>query len=279
MYEKLKSQFYELIIDEYNSYTQRLKKKESGVTRDLRASINMATILYHFRERFPNELKKSRRELALIYPDYNILGDIVNSVKHNIISNNNPQVNNSDSIFEEFILTFYNDVNGNYWIGDKRVVVVLNNGIKRDLLEINTNILNMWIDILNQLNVIQNIKQFKYIKSIEPRKREKRSISIEAFSGIQFKKTIVFQKYNYENKSIEPIDLEQFDDIRMTIYKQLYEIDLIFSNETIKSDVKITINVDEEVKERLSKIKIKEKFVIEFLKIAKSQGVIKDFKE
>lgn len=107
MYDDLKSYFVENILMLLKEYLKIKKSLKFATSNDLRTAINLSSALFHFREHFPSESKKSRREIGDNCSDYNLLGDVVNASKHKTIDNNNPIVSDAKNIYEEIVSTKY----------------------------------------------------------------------------------------------------------------------------------------------------------------------------
>ncbi|GAF98811.1 unnamed protein product, partial [marine sediment metagenome] len=144
MFDDLVAYFYENVVASYNAFSGALKNNVSGMSKDLRAAINSATALYHFREHIPRIHQKTRKELAKKCPDYDLLGDIVNAAKHRALTRGNPQVSSANDIFEQVVFTKYRDEEGEYFSSEKTVLVKLKDNSDRNMQEILTNVLTMW---------------------------------------------------------------------------------------------------------------------------------------
>jgi hypothetical protein len=80
--EKLYAFFYETVVLVYQAYKTTRNEAKAGTRNDWKSALTAATAAYHFREHLPQPHKKSRREIAAICPDYDLLGDVVNASKH-----------------------------------------------------------------------------------------------------------------------------------------------------------------------------------------------------
>lgn len=201
MYDDLKSYFVENILMLLKEYLKIKKSLKLATSNDLRTAINLSSALFHFREHFPSESKKSRRVIGDNCSDYNLLGDVVNASKHKTIDNNNPIVSDAKNIYEEIVSTKYIDNLGEYNHIEKTVIVKLNDGSERDLHEININVLNMWIRELKSLGILENTLEHKYKSNRIPR-RNKNSGKLHmcAMQNLRFGARFKVQQYNYNTK-------------------------------------------------------------------------------
>jgi len=275
MFKNLLAYFNLNILESYKDYIKTKDSATTGKFVDLRQIINLATVLYHFREHLPDDKKKSEKEISENCPDYKLLGNIVNASKHKTITRNNPQITSAENIYEVIYSTTYKDKKGEYQHIEKKVLAKLDDGTERELLEIITNVLNMWLIELESLGIIKHIEPFSVNNNKIPR-RTKNSGKLdflpmrvgEMFYGQTFK----FQRYNYEKGVIEPINLTNAS-VEMNIYEPSYIIS--FNCKTkIGQELNFEINVDDDQKKQFDRLSKEEK--IEFcLKLAEKQGKIK----
>lgn len=189
MFDDLSAHFHENVWESYQNFAEAKKSIKAGKSRDLRLAINAATALYHLREHIPQHLRKSRAKLAKLCPDYDLLGDVVNAAKHSILTQGNPQIVSAEDIFEQVTSTLYKDEQGDYWHGEKSVFVKLKDGSVRDLYEVLTNVLNMWLKELQGLGVIGYIKPIEIKdEGILPRSSESGAapLDLEIIQGVRF---------------------------------------------------------------------------------------------
>jgi hypothetical protein len=248
MFDDLKAQFFEGIIEPYQEYVRVRNTSESGLNKDLRNAIDVATALYHFREHFPQQQQKTRSQLAQICPDYDLLGDVVNASKHGNLTRGTPQITSAQDIYEEVRITQYEDQQGEYWGSAKDVVVELQDGSHRDLYTIITNVVNMWIDELHGIGIISDNQKFSVgNRDIPPRMSESgaSTLDLRMLQGVRFKQRMRVQKYNYQTGQIEPVDLSGYN-AKMRIYTPQYSVDVELKDQSTGDIVKKTINLTEE---------------------------------
>jgi len=278
MFDDFKAYFQENIISSYLDYIKVKNSKKAGISNDLKSATNAATNLYHLREHLPSSVSKTRSELSLICPDYDLLGDIVNATKHKKIKNNNPQVSDAKNIFEQIVVTEYQDKLGPFSHKEKCVIVKLNDGTERDLFEILTNVINMWLKVLNKANLIDSVKQFSLKpKRLPRRSKQNQKLDLQLIKGIRFRQVYKMQKYNYSTGQAEPIDLSD-KKFEMRIYKPQFDVSMELTDNNGEK-IKLDIQVDKIQKRKLESLKTDQSRLRLFMKMAKEQGVINDFKE
>ena len=274
MFDNLKAYFVENILNLHKEYLKVRKNQKLAFSSDLRSSINLATALYHFREHFAQDIQKSRKFYVDICPDYSLLGDVVNASKHSKLKFGNPQISNAENIYEQITSTKYKDQKGSYYHVEKTVIIKLDNETERDLHEIITNTINMWINQLKSLGIIQNYPLQKYKSNRLPRRNKySGKIDIHSMHNLRFKAKFQLQKYNYEKKIVEPVDLTKAK-VSMNFYQQIHTVDITITtkeNKVVNLAVELT---DSELKE-YSKLKTQDNKIQYLFEKAKNQGLIK----
>jgi hypothetical protein len=245
MFDDLEALFMENVLAAYNEFSQSLSSDTSGHNNDIRLGINAAVALYHLREHFPAAARKTRAQLAAACSDYDILGDVVNAAKHKALTHRPPQVAAASDIYEEIAYTLYQDQEGDYWDAEKMVTVKLIDGSTRNLRDILTNVLNMWIDEFHARGALLSLsKVVSPLKGI-PQRRSKSGafgMSLEPIFGIRFLHRMRLQRYNYLTGLVEP-----FRDVKeatFSIYKPpTYTVEValqLITGEIIRKDIPLT---------------------------------------
>jgi hypothetical protein len=146
--------------------------------------------------------------MGLNCPDFKLLRDVVNLSKHSKITKYKPKISDVNNIYEQIIYTCYEDKKGKYWNVEKSVFVKPDDGSERDLLEIITNVMNMWLIEFEQIGIIEHVKPFVTSDTkILPRSRSSIRLAQYVTAGLPFKQRGKVQRYNYEKGIIEPYDL------------------------------------------------------------------------
>jgi hypothetical protein len=176
----------------------------------LKSALVAATAAFHFREHLPPSLLKTRAQMAQICADYDLLGDVVNASKHNLLSQGkNPQINSADDIRELLVSTLFEDEHVVYTSASKSIQISLKNGTTRELFDVLTNVVNMWITFLHQASVSKKSDLFEHEDRdrVISRAEAKRGIDLVATQGVAFQLGLKIQKYDYQIGRPEPIDL------------------------------------------------------------------------
>lgn len=225
--EELAAYFYEQVFLAYHRYRQVKNDGEMGDNKDRREAIDAATALYHLREHIPQPFRRSRTQLAALCPDYDLLGDIVNAAKHNVVTRGTPQVAGSDSISEILVRTRFRDQDGEYDHQEKIVGVELVDGSERDMYEILTNVVNMWYDELHRIGAIDQRQPIQLKRRELVSREDACCVALRLTRGIRWRQHIRFQQYNYDANEIEAVDLRDAEGIRFTARKPpAFEIEM-----------------------------------------------------
>jgi hypothetical protein len=215
--QELAAYFYQHVFLAYHRYRQVKNDGEIGDNKDRREALDAAVALYHLREHIPLPFRKTRAQLAALCPDYDLLGDIVNAAKHNVLTHGTPQVAGVDNISEILVCTRFRDQDGEYDHQEKIVEVELVDGSKRDIYEILTNVVNTWFDELHRIGAIDQ-RQPIQLKTQELVSREDASsVALQITQGIRWQQHFRLQQYNYESNEIEPVDLSDAENIIFTV--------------------------------------------------------------
>jgi hypothetical protein len=273
MFQNLNQYFTENVLTEYKNYVKQRKNNKSGFSEDIKHGLRSASALFHFREHFPDELRLTRNQLEKICPNFKLLADVVNVSKHGTLDRNSPQVTDSKNIFEEIVSTTYFDNKGEFQHIQKEVITKLDSGEEVVLFELLTEIMNMWIDQLKSKGLFLELSTFLiYSKKLPRRNKNSGQLNIltnRSFYGRRFK----LQKYNYDLKRIEPVDLTNAN-ISMKFYKKTIPVEISIipkdGNETRKIEMELT---QREVN-KIEAIKDKDRQLSELLKIARKKGLI-----
>lgn len=257
MFDDLCAYLNENVWESYQAFVEARKSRTAGKSRDLRLAINTATALYHFREHFPKAKRKRRSELAKICPDYDLLGDIVNASKHGQLTQGMPRLDDAESIYELHTSTMYRDELGEYWHAEKSVYARLNDGSERDLYEVLTSVLNMWLVELHSIGAIPYTvpRPIERKIGIPPRSSDTgpAPLDLEILQGVRFTHRIRLQKYNYETNQIEPFDLAG-GQVKFRMYKPR-ELVVCLRNDTTGEEIVNVIPLTEKETERVMGIK------------------------
>jgi hypothetical protein len=273
MFDNINAYFIENILIPFKDYLRLKEKDEIGLSLDLRTAINLATNLYHLRENLPKSIQLSRNAQSKICKDYSLLGDIVNCSKHREIDRNNPQISNSENIYEQIVITEYKDKEGPYYIKEKTIVVKLDNEQERDLHDILENVMNMWLIEFEKHKITKYIKPFQLkTNSIPKRNVAQKKFDINHMQNLRLNKKFKVQKYNYDTESIEPVDLTN-SKVAFNVYEPEFIVDLEIIEKTGKSNT-LEIKVTRKQKRLIENMTDSNERTMFLLKLAEVQGII-----
>lgn len=278
MFDDLSAYFHENIITAYKQYKEEKEKPVSGRSNDLRLAINAAIALYHFREHLPKQHAKTRKQLSQNCPDYDLLGDVVNASKHKKLIRKASKITSAEKIYEEIVETKYVDSKGEYFHNEKFAIVELNDGTRRDLFEVLTNVLNMWFSELYNMGVLQELQRVNLPQKGIPSRSSDSGIprlDLMILRGVRFKQRFKLQKYNYNTGQVEPIDLTGYK-IRGRIYKPTYEIDFKLVNEKTGEEIIRTLKLSEEQNKKLLALSSGHEIQSFMTALAEEQGILQD---
>ncbi|WP_144428742.1 hypothetical protein [Synechocystis sp. PCC 6714] len=221
LYDSAHSLYHELLLQSYDE----LKKAISGHTFGRNDCLRLATIVcsncYHFREHlkegygydFSIDYLRERCE------DYILARDITNLTKHYKLTNYTPLISNPNDIYEYLHITLYEDAKGQYRHHQIKVSVKLTTGVKKDVLSIITNVLNMWTEILVSQGILNKSIYFNYINKIFFSRDEanKNLPLLKIKQGVRSAPIIAFSQYDYESNTLKSVDIKDF---KMRIYEK-----------------------------------------------------------
>jgi len=252
MFDDLAAYFYENVVSSFEEYLEIKDSGTAGRSRDIRTAMIAASALFHLREHLPSSHALSRAAAEHQCTDYGVLGDIVNASKHSSISNNTPHgaplVTSATQLEELIILTEYKDQDGTYHFVEKRVIAKLPDGTSRNILEILTNVMNFWQAHLHSLGIVSKPHTYTLDSHQQPKTRtecESSRLDLVIVKGLRFHLAMLWQRYNYETGTIDPVDLTGAE-AEMNIYRPRYDVDLSLTHEATGAKSKKTVTLSEE---------------------------------
>lgn len=254
MFDDLAAYYHEDVVTAYVDYRDTSGDGIAGRSRDLRRALIAATALFHLREHLPHP-QPSRAEIERLCPDYALIGDVVNAAKHRTVTSRTPHgppfVTDATQLGEQITLTEYTDEEGVYRYAQKFVVVKLQDGGERNLLDVLTNVINFWERHLNELGVLAEARMFEHGNMIRYRSRaesEANRLNFEIVKGQRFHQSMRLLRFNNATGKAEPIDLTG-SELKFRIYKPNFEIDLSLVHEATGREFKRKITLSEEESE------------------------------
>jgi len=218
--EILGSKFHNNVLVPYAILRRFLKEQNHIGDGELRRIvIECATALFHFREHLPTAQCLTRKHYEEYCPDYGLLADIANASKHHKISNNNPQVVNSEDIHEVLITTEYEDQLGLYTDNMSCVHAKLVDGTTRDIIEAIRNVLNMWKLKLFEMGVESSYIPSKRMHVPPVSREDARAPTLKLTRGQASQLHMQLMKYDYESRTVVGQDLSNADKVVFRMWK------------------------------------------------------------
>jgi hypothetical protein len=214
LYDSAHSLYHELLLQSYDE----LKKAISGHTFGRNDCLRLATIVcsncYHFREHlkegygydFSTDYLREKCE------DYILARDITNLTKHYKLTRYTPLISSINDIYEHLHIILYEDDKGQYRHHQIKVSVKLITGVKKDVLSIIVNVLNMWNEILVSQGILKQSIYFHYIDRIFfSRDEANKSLPLlKIKQGVRCAPIIAFSQYDYESNTLKSVDIKDF---------------------------------------------------------------------
>jgi hypothetical protein len=247
MYDTPRGHFVSFVLPAFEDYMNERSKREACFGKDLRVAKNAATYLYHMREHMPACFTKSTTDLAKSCPDYSLLNQIANALKHREQSKKSKKqhgpwlFDSAADIYEIQVITQYSDEFGPYYVTTKEVVVKQRDGTIREFSGVFRNVVNMWIDEL----ATHGVGTFPKISEPDssPPKRESAGgagrFDCSLKAGEDHVIHYQMRRYDHEKKKSVPIDIagHQYE---MTLRKPP-EIKIVWTNNATGEQVAIPI--------------------------------------
>ena len=167
MDNEIELHFYDQVLPSYVNYIRAVDLAQSGGLRIMGPAKLLSEYLFHLRDRLePNYPSRSftRKIVAELYPDFNLIGDVANALKHGQLTHKPDKlIKDVSSIQERLVWVHFRYANSRpYSYLQPRIMVKLITGEYRDLLEVATGVLNFWCDYLFTNGYIKSMHRFLY---------------------------------------------------------------------------------------------------------------------
>jgi hypothetical protein len=142
--ELLEGYFLHTVVPWHKTFVDDINDPNTRMDIAMLAAITSARMLYRLRTYVPKELRKTPRVMANNCPDYDILKHVVRAArrrKHTSKPASDEEIGTLRAYVET---TKYEDADGPYFYSKKRISILLNVGMERDLAEVLRNVLNFW---------------------------------------------------------------------------------------------------------------------------------------
>lgn len=252
MFDDLAAYYHENVVDAFSDCLKASEIRKLGRSHDLRQVLNVATVLFHFREHLPPNLSITQQGVEKRCADYAIITDVANVAKHKVLNQKKRHrdllIDNDSQLEEQFVLIKYTDADGTYWHNQKLVVAKLTNGEVRNLLDAITNVVNFWEQYLHSHGVLSAARTFTQSSDIRARSRtecESELLALECVRGRRFKQVVRAIRFN-----IQTGEISQFED-GTKLTSRIYKLPVLYLDIFLKRDAdgveyKKTIALSEE---------------------------------
>jgi hypothetical protein len=227
VFHDLAGLFYESVEPAYRVYAESRDNTKAGRNRLLRAAVEAATALFHFREHLPADLARARSQAVLECPDYRLIADVTNAAKHGALTRNTsegpPLVSSADAIHELIVITRYEDEVGEYSDARVQVVVDCDDGVTRNLDRAIVSVLNYWGGILSASGVASYLPRHPVD---EPGSRfvaraDAHPLDFEIVQGLRFASHLQLRMFDATKGRSSPVDLTGAN-LSFNIYRPSY---------------------------------------------------------
>jgi hypothetical protein len=234
--------FHDHVLKPYRDFIECKHSPEIGGGRDLRAALNAAEAIYHFREQLGAGFKVKCKDIMAKCPDYALARDVTNFKKHRR-HDRKSRLRRADPIQEMIVTTIYRDELGEYYNSVKEFKVHLKDGTSRALSEVLTNAINFWCDYLDAQNVEPKFGQFSMPNALTslPRSKCKSVANMTIAKGLRFgPEYFLLQRYNYNTGGVEPMDLTGYK-ARLRAFQPRHEIGVVLENKSTGEQLQETV--------------------------------------
>lgn len=215
------------------------------------AATDCASALYHFREYLPAEHSLNRSEVSSRCPEYKLIADVNNAVKHRIVKikpNDGPTlVKTSADIYELGIIINFDCEEEPYSHSEAVVCVDCTDGQRRCLDEAIVNVVNFWGHELERLGV-RNFKPFEQLPfpgTTYIERSKAGSLQIGITQGLTYASKWQFMKWDYEAGIARPVDLTGAD-VRLNMYRPKHSLDIMINIPGVEGDYVHTVELSDE---------------------------------
>ncbi|SFF14579.1 hypothetical protein [Spirosoma endophyticum] len=207
MYADLYAQFYQDVIESFNDYMAVKDQTPIGKKDDIRKGMDAARSLYHFGEFYADYFNRDfaldvKKYLISKCADYLTLEAVANASKHSKLTRGKPQLSSSKKISEIIATVIFEDEQGKYNHNEKIVQLTLEDGSKRDLDDILTNVINMWYEVLYNDKILPRQLYYSSNKNKKVSRKEAKKVNVEITVQGDYSFGFEFRKYDDETGNV-----------------------------------------------------------------------------
>jgi hypothetical protein len=219
MFDDLEAQFFENVLPAYKAFIESLSTDSAGLNSDLRLGKDAAIALFHLREHVPWARGKPWPAFLSACPEYVLLQDVANAFKHG--PRRDGQIASPSDIFETTVLTDYEDAEGVYHHAEKEVTIELGDGSRRDMKNVLSAVLAMWITEFKSRGLLRKLEMPKAEPHAIPSRRTANGAApfqLTVQARLRFSRSFRRQRFNSATGQIEAIDMTGHN-YQFSVYK------------------------------------------------------------
>jgi hypothetical protein len=202
------------VLEPFDKYTAERTAGTVGGHRHLQSALRVAEAAFNLREHFPEGRRKTRTQVVSECPDYRLIGDASNAVKHKQLtkptSEGPPIVKGAEDIHDALVCVEFEDPEGKYVDVETEIQVICTDGVSRSLDFALTNVVNYWGNELVRLGIIsgyQDRRQSEHGKRLVSRADSRRP-NLEMRRGLPWQQRYQIMKFNVHKRLAEPVNLK-----------------------------------------------------------------------
>lgn len=251
MFDNINTQFHNQILRKFKYFRDLRLSGAMGDKKLPIAATDCAAALFHFREHIPAEHKLSRNAVSSRCPDYKLIADVTNAVKHGEItrepSDGPALLNTSADIYELGIIINFDGEEEPYSHSEVVVCVDCTDGQRRCLDEAIVNVVNFWGHELERLGV-RNFKPFEQLPfpgTTYIERSKAGSLKLGITQGLTYASKWQFMKWDYEAGIARPVDLTGAD-VLLNIYRPKHSLDIMINTPGVEGEYVHTVELSDE---------------------------------
>lgn len=252
MFGDLKTQFHNQILKRYFHYRDIRLDGVVGDQRLALAATDCVSAVFYFHEQMPEQHKLRREEISAECPDFKLISDISNIIKHKKLTRTPkdglPLVDSISNIYElAVVVNFFDEVEGKYSHTEAVVCVDCTDGQRRCLDDALVNTINYWIEQLDRLNfgTFKKLDFTPFLGTQFVEKSKARNVQHKITQGLMFEARFQFMDFDYVSGFARPTNL-MGSKATAKIYEKRYSLDIKLKNDKIKKEYVYTINFSDE---------------------------------
>ncbi|GAB3882851.1 hypothetical protein [Spirosoma agri] len=157
--------YYQAVKPNFEEYFELSKTiNEVGGNQLPDAAMKSAGSLFHFRDHLLSLYGDSfsRKYVASLCSDFDIVGDVYNSTKHKEISRKERLIQGSTSILKGFFVSRFKDEMGIYQVHRPAVLIKPLKGKEFDFLKPVTNVYNFWTKFMYDKGLLEKVDYYTF---------------------------------------------------------------------------------------------------------------------